>query len=187
VIKEFAKFPGIGRKTAQRLGFHLLENPAEAVNQFAEALVALKERIHECPVCHNLAERERCEICLDPRRDRDTLCVVERVVDVLIFERMNEYHGLYHVLGGVISPLDGITPEDLHIDDLVARLADVDELILATHPSLEGDTTALYISRKAEDHGVKVTRLARGLPMGANLEFADEATLANAYSSRVAL
>ncbi len=187
LVKEFSKFPGIGRKTAQRLGFHLLNGPQEAVVALAEALLALKERIGECSRCHNLAEQALCEICLDPRRDGATVCVVERALDVLIFERMGEYHGRYHVLGGVISPLDGITPEDLHIDDLIRRLPEVRELIIATPPNMEGDTTALFIAQQSAPHSVKITRLARGLPMGANLEFTDEATLASAYTSRVDL
>ncbi len=187
VVKEFSKFPGIGRKTAQRLGFHLLNAPQETVVALAEALLALKERIGECSRCHNLAEQDLCEICLDPQRDATTVCVVERVLDVLIFERMGEYHGRYHVLGGVISPLDGITPEELHIDDLIRRLPEVRELIIATSPNMEGDTTALFIAKQSASYPVKITRLARGLPMGSNLEFTDEATLASAYTSRVDL
>lgn len=187
VVKEFSKFPGIGRKTAQRLGFHLLNAPQETVVALAEALLALKERIGECSRCHNLAEQDLCEICLDPQRDAATVCVVERVLDVLMFERMGEYHGRYHVLGGVISPLDGITPEQLHIDDLIRRLPEVRELIIATSPNMEGDTTALFIAKQSAPYPVKITRLARGLPMGANLEFTDEATLASAYTSRVDL
>ncbi|MCH7521912.1 MAG: recombination protein RecR [Candidatus Marinimicrobia bacterium] len=187
VVLEFSKFPGIGRKTAQRLGFHLLNAPVESVVALAEALLALKDRIGECSRCHNLSEQDLCEICLDPRRDSATICVVEKVLDVLIFERMGEYHGHYHVLGGVISPLDGITPEELHIDDLIRRLPELRELIIATPPNMEGDTTALFIVKQSEPFPVKITRLARGLPMGANLEFTDEATLASAYTSRVDL
>lgn len=187
IIQELAKFPGIGKKTAQRLGFHLLDSPEETVEDLARALKSFKERIHECPRCHFIAERELCEICLDVRRDQSTLCVVERVMDVLVFERMGEYRGLYHVLGGLISPLDGVSPEDLHIDDLLARLEDVREVILATHPSMEGDTTALYIDQQLADSGLTVTKLARGVPMGSQLEFTDEATLASAYTARVDL
>lgn len=187
VIQELAKFPGIGKKTAQRLGFYLLDSPPQTLDELAGAILALKERVHDCPRCHFIAERELCEICRDPQRDATTVCVVERVLDVLIFERMGEYRGLYHVLGGLISPLDGVTPDDLHIDDLIERLPEVRELIIATHPSIEGDTTALYIGQQAARFPVKVTKLARGVPVGSHLEFTDEATLASAYSSRVEL
>ncbi len=187
VILELAKFPGIGKKTAQRLGFHLLDSAPETLEDLAGAILALKERVHDCPQCHYIAERELCEICRDPKRDAATICVVERVLDVLIFERMGEYRGLYHVLGGLISPLDGVTPDDLHIDDLIKRLPETKELIIATHPSIEGDTTALYLGQQAARFPVKVTKLARGVPMGSHLEFTDEATLASAYSSRVQL
>lgn len=186
-MQELARFPGIGKKTAQRMGFHLLDSPAEILEELANALLSLKERVHECPQCHYIAERELCEICLDSQRDAATICVVERVLDVLIFERMGAFRGLYHVLGGLISPLDGITPDDLHIDSLVKRLPDTQELIIATHPSIEGDTTALYIGQQAASFPVKVTKLARGVPMGSHLEFTDEATLASAYMSRVDL
>lgn len=187
VIQELARFPGIGKKTAQRLGFHLLDSPPQWLEELAAAFLALKERVHECLQCHFIAEEELCEICRNPQRDAATICVVERVLDVLIFERMGAYRGRYHVLGGLISPLDGVTPEDLHIDDLIERLPDVRELIIATHPSIEGDTTALYIGELAAKFPVKVTKLARGVPMGSHLEFTDEATLASAYTSRVEL
>ncbi len=164
-----------------------MDSPEGTVEDLARALKSFKERIHECPRCHFIAERELCEICLDVRRDQSTLCVVERVMDVLVFERMGEYRGLYHVLGGLISPLDGVSPEDLHIDDLLTRLEDVREVILATHPSMEGDTTALYIDQQLADSGLTVTKLARGVPMGSQLEFTDEATLASAYTARVDL
>ncbi len=185
IIQELAKFPGIGKKTAQRLGFHLLDSPDQTVEDLADALVSFKQRIHECPRCHFIAERELCEICLDSRRDAGTICVVERVLDVLVLERMGEYRGLYHVLGGLISPLEGITAEDLHIQDLLKRLSGVRELIIATHPSMDGDTTALYIDGQVADLPLKVTKLARGVPVGSHLEFTDEATLASAYTSRV--
>lgn len=187
VIQELAKLPGLGKKSAQRLGFHLLDSPPQKLEELAEALLALKERVHECPQCYYIAELELCEICRDPKRDTSTICVVERVLDVLIFERMGVYRGLYHVLGGVISPLDGVTPEDLHIDDLIKRLPEVSELVIATHPSMEGDTTALYIGQQAAQFPVKVTKLARGVPVGSHLEFMDEATLASAYTARVDL
>ncbi len=164
-----------------------MDSAPETLEELAGAILALKERVHDCPQCHYIAERELCEICRDPKRDADTICVVERVLDVLIFERMGEYRGLYHVLGGLISPLDGVTPDDLHIDDLIKRLPETRELIIATHPSIEGDTTALYLGQQAARFPVKVTKLARGVPMGSHLEFTDEATLASAYSSRVQL
>ena len=185
VVQEFARFPGIGKKTAQRLGFHLLTVPEQNVGELAAALLALKQQVTECSLCHNIAEGDLCQICRDPSRDHGTVCVVERVIDVLTFERMGEYRGRYHVLGGVISPLDGVSPGDLRLDDLIAKLSEIEELIIATHPSIEGDTTAMYIAQQAEGQPVKITRLARGLPMGSKLEFADEATLSNAYTGRV--
>jgi recombination protein RecR len=187
VIQAFSKFPGIGQKTAQRLGYYLLDTTKQEVEELADALKNIRHQIKECSRCHNIAEGDLCEICRDPRRDPTTICVVEKVKDVLIFEGMGEYRGLYHVLGGVISPLDGVTADNLHIDDLFERLPEVSELIIATHPSMEGDTTALFIAQKAKTYSIKVTRLARGLPMGTSLEFADEATLANAYTGRVDL
>ncbi len=187
LIQELARFPGIGRKTAQRLGFYLLDSPSQTLEELAGAILALKDNVHECPNCNFIAERELCEICLDPQRDSTMICVVERILDVLIFERMGEYKGLYHVLGGLISPLDGITPDDLNVNSLVKRLPDIQELIIATHPSIEGDTTALYIGQLASKFPVKLTKLARGVPMGSQLEFTDEATLASAYSARIEL
>ncbi len=167
------------------MGFYLLDAGREEVHTLAEALVDLKSKVGKCERCHYLAQGELCHICTDQKRDQSTVCVVERVVDVLIFERMGEYRGLYHVLGGVLSPLDGITADELNMVDLFERLPTIEELILATHTSIEGDTTALFISQRAEKYNVNVTRLARGLPVGANLEYTDEATLASAYSSRV--
>ena len=178
-------FPGIGRKTAQRLGFHLLDVPRESVHELAHALLDLKDKVGECQRCHNIAQGGLCQICANPGRDPSSVCVVGKVIDVLSFERMGEFNGHYHVLGGVISPLDGISPQDLHMDSLEKRLPDIKELIIATPPSIEGDTTAMFIAQLASALPVKVTRLARGLPMGANLEYADEATLASAYSGRV--
>ena len=177
--------PGIGRKTAQRMGFYLLDAGAEEVHTLSAALVDLKARVGKCKQCYYLAQDELCQICTDQKRDQSTVCVVERVIDVLIFERMGEYRGLYHVLGGVLSPLDGITADDLNMAELFDRLPNIEELIIATHSSIEGDTTALFIGQRAEQHNVQVTRLARGLPVGAYLEYTDEATLASAYSSRV--
>jgi len=187
IVTELAKFPGIGKKTARRLAFHLLDRSKEEVEQLASALQDLKENVGTCRICHHIAEGELCPICSDSRRDSSTVCVVERVLDVLIFEQMGEYQGRYHVLGGVISPLDGISPDDLNITDLIARLPEMKEMIIATHPSIEGDTTALFIAKQAEGLPVKITRLARGIPMGTNLEFTDEATLASAFTARVGL
>ncbi|MFC1480705.1 recombination mediator RecR [Candidatus Neomarinimicrobiota bacterium] len=185
VITSLGKMPGIGRKTAQRMGFYLLDAGRDEVHVLVEALVDLKSKVGKCERCHYLAQGELCRICTDQKRDQSTVCVVERVVDVLIFERMGEYRGLYHVLGGILSPLDGITADDLNMADLFDRLPYIEELIIATHASIEGDTTALFISQHAEKYDVNVTRLARGLQVGANLEYTDEATLASAYSSRV--
>ncbi len=187
IVTELAKFPGIGRKTARRMAFHLLDTPGAEVDQLAQALVDLKTNVRACRICHHLAEAELCAICNDSRRDSSIICVVERVLDVLIFERMGEFRGRYHVLGGIISPLDGIAPDDLNIADLIKRLPEMHEMIIATHPSIEGDTTALYIAQQAEGLPVKITRLARGIPMGTNLEFTDEATLASAFTARVDL
>ena len=187
IVTELSRFPGIGKKTAQRLAFHLLDTSRESVEELAEALLSLQANVRECRRWHHIAEGELCAICSDTRRDSATICVVERVLDVLIFERMGEYKGLYHVLGGVISPLDGITPDDLHISDLIERLADVKEMIIATHPSIEGDTTALFIAQQVQGLPLKITRLARGIPMGTNLEFTNEATLASAFTARVDL
>lgn len=185
VIAELGKFPGIGRKTARRLGFHLLDSDPDEVRQLADSLIDLVNKVGHCTRCHNIAEGDLCIICNDNRRDETTLCVVEGGMDVLIFERMGAYNGQYHVLGGVISPLDGVSPDDLHLDDLFERLSKVKELIIATNPSIEGDTTALFIARQSEKYSIKITRLARGLPMGTNLEYTDDATLASAYTARV--
>ncbi len=187
IVTELARFPGIGKKTAQRLAFHLLDTSRESVEALAGALLSLKANVTECRRCHHIAEGELCAICSDSRRDSSIVCVVERVLDVLIFERMGEYKGLYHVLGGVISPLDGVTPGDLHISDLIERLSGVREMIIATHPSIEGDTTALFIAQQVKELPLKITHLARGIPMGTNLEFTNEATLASAFTARVEL
>lgn len=187
MITEFGKFPGIGRKTARRLGFYLLDYTPDEMQQLADSLIDLMNKVGHCTRCHNIAEGDLCSICSDSRRDESTLCVVEGGMDVLIFERMGAYNGQYHVLGGVISPLDGVSPGDLHLDDLFTRLSKVKELIIATHPSIEGDTTALFIARESEKYSIKITRLARGLPMGTNLEYTDDATLASAFNARVEL
>jgi recombination protein RecR len=185
---ELSRLPGIGRKTALRLAYHLLRQPAEQSRRLADALIGVVERITPCEQCGNLTEGPRCPICMDPRRDGATICVVEESPDIGSIERTGEYRGLYHVLGGRLSPLDGVRPEDLTIDPLLTRVRDGDpsvrEVILATNPSLEGEATALYIQRRLAGLPVTVTRLARGLPVGGDLEYADGGTIAQALSAR---
>lgn len=188
VIDAFARLPGIGPKTASRLAFHLLRMPDEQALQLSEALRSLKESVVHCQRCYNIAETSPCAICADPARDSATVCVVEEPLDVIALERTGEFRGLYHVLHGAISPVDGIGPTDLRIDELVRRLATetISELILATNPSLEGDATAMYIERALRANGaqVRLTRLARGLPVGGDIEYADEVTLGRAMTGR---
>jgi recombination protein RecR len=183
---ELARLPGIGRKTAMRLTYHLLRQPAAQSRRLAEALVALTERVRPCERCYNLTEQPLCALCADPRRDATLLCVVEEASDIASIERAGEFRGLYHVLGGRLSPLDGVGPDDLAIGALLARLAPegVREVILATNPSLEGEATALYVQRQLGGHGVRVTRIARGLPVGGDLEYADGVTIAQALAAR---
>jgi recombination protein RecR len=186
---ELAKLPGIGRKTALRLTYHLLKQPAEHSRRLAEALVTLSEKVRPCSRCFNLTESELCVICRDPRRDASTLCVVEESADIGAIERSGEFRGMYHVLGGRLSPLDGISPEDLHIESLVARVEadDIREVILATNPSLEGEATALYVQRQLGARNITVSRIARGLPVGGDLEYADGVTIAQALAARRAM
>jgi len=188
LIDELAKLPGIGPKTAQRLAFHLLRQPAEEARRLAEAIVEVKARIVFCSTCWNLTEADPCSICADHGRDRAHICVVEQPLDIVALERTLSYHGLYHVLHGAISPMDGVGPGELRIEQLVLRAADegVQEVILATNPTMEGDATAMYITRRlaAQAPRVRVTRPARGLPMGGDLEFADEHTLRQALEGR---
>lgn len=186
LASELAKLPGIGRKTALRLTYHLLRQPADQSRRLAEALVALGERVHPCERCFNLTEAELCTICSDPRRDPSLICVVEEASDISAIERAGEFRGLYHVLGGRLSPLDGIGPESLHIDDLVQRVAsqEIREVILATNPSLEGEATALYVQRQLASRPITVSRIARGLPVGGDLEYADGVTIAQALAAR---
>ncbi len=186
LASELAKLPGIGRKTALRLTYHLLKQPAEQSRRLAEALTTLTERVQACERCFNLTEGELCAICGDPRRDASLICVVEEASDIGAIERAGEFRGVYHVLGGRLSPLDGVGPEKLHIDDLVNRVAsqEVREVILATNPSLEGEATALYVQRQLADRPVTVTRIARGLPVGGDLEYADGVTIAQALAAR---
>lgn len=186
LIAQFERLPGIGRKTAQRLAFSILEQPPERAEKFAEALVSARRKIHFCKVCQGLTDKEVCDICDDSRRDRSVICVVAEPKDVMAFERTREYVGVYHVLHGVISPLDGIGPDQLRIKELMARLGsgEVNEIIMATNPTVEGEATASYISRLVKPMGIKVTRLAYGIPVGGDLEYADEFTLARALEGR---
>lgn len=210
LIEQFSKLPTVGRKTAQRLAAYVLKMPREEVLEIAKALVAVKDRVKQCSICFNITDTDPCPICRSEKRTRSVVCVVEEANDVMALERTNEYRGLYHVLGGVISPLDGIGPEDLKIRELVARVAapkepaaeangqaegvaedaaayeaePIEEVILAMNPNVEGDTTAYYISQLLQPLGINVTRIARGLPIGGDLEYADEATLTRALEGR---
>jgi recombination protein RecR len=186
LVTEFARLPGIGRKTAQRLAHHLVQQPADRLTRLAQALVSVGERVRPCTQCGNLAEAERCDVCLDPRRDATLICVVEEASAVALLERAGEYRGRYHVLGGRLDPLAGIGPESLRLDLLVARVdaGGVSEVILATNPSMEGEVTATYIQQLLAGKGVRVTRLARGLPVGGDLEYIDGVTLAHALTAR---
>ena len=186
-VGEFAKLPGIGRKTALRLVLHLLRQDTDDVDQLADALMCVKHEVVYCHTCHNISDSDTCPICSDPRRDRSTVCVVENIRDVMAIENTQQYHGLYHVLGGVISPMDGIGPSDLEIDSLVSRVAagEVREVILALSPTMEGDTTNFYIFRKLAPHAdVKITMIARGISVGNELEYTDEVTLGRSILNR---
>jgi len=186
LASELAKLPGIGRKTALRLTYHLLKQPPEQSRRLSAALERLVERVRRCTVCGNLTEEDPCAICRDPRRDRTLLCVVEEASDIGAIERAGEYHGLYHVLGGRLSPLDGIGPEDLTVQQLLDRVASgsAREVIIATNPSLEGEATALYVQRQVAPHVPVISRIARGIPVGGDLEYADGVTIAQAISAR---
>lgn len=186
LIDSFMKLPGIGPKTAQRLAFHVLDMKEDDVVQFAKALVDVKRELTYCSECGHITEQDPCYICQDKNRDRSVICVVEDDKDVIAMEKMREYNGLYHVLHGAISPMDGIGPEDINIPTLVERLKDEDvkEIILAMNPNLEGESTSMYISRLVKPIGIKVTRLAQGLSVGGDLEYADEVTLSKAIAGR---
>ncbi len=187
LIEEFHRLPGIGPKTAQRLTFYLLRAPKEQALSLAEALTYLKEKIVTCAICQNIAEENPCAICRDEARDRSIVCVVEEPLDVLALERTREYRGLYHVLHGAISPVEGIGPEDLRVQELLTRVQrepGIQEIVLATNPNLEGEATAMYLERLIKPLGIKLTRLARGLPVGGDLEYADEVTLTRALEGR---
>lgn len=186
LIDEFAKLPGIGHKTAQRLAFHVLNLPKEDAQRFANAITAAKETVHLCPKCQNLTDGELCSICSDPARDNQTVCVVADPKDVLAFEKTREFRGLYHVLHGTISPLNHIGPDDIKIRELLHRVAeeDVQEIILATNPDTEGEATAMYLARLLKPFNIRVTRLAYGIPVGGHLEYIDEVTLMRALEGR---
>ena len=186
LMECFAALPGIGRKTAQRLAFHVLDMPEEQAKGFAQAILEAKEKIHSCKVCQNFTDKEICDICASPERDGSVICVVEDPKDVMAFERLREYRGLYHVLHGLISPLDGIGPESIRIKELLVRLQeeDVREIIMATNPTIEGEATAMYLSKLLKPMGYRVTRLAFGIPVGGELEYADNVTLNKALENR---
>ena len=185
VIESFTRFPGIGKKTAHRLGLHVLKSHSNEIEEFAQALLDLKSKISTCNNCHNISESDICDICSDDKRDKSIICICEEPSDIYLIEKTG-FKGLYHVLGGLLSPLDGIGPDDLHIDSLIERVKSASELIVATDASIEGDATALYI-RKKLDQPIKMTRLARGLPVGGHLEYVDEATLTRSINERVEL
>ncbi|GGL58245.1 recombination mediator RecR [Sporolactobacillus putidus] len=186
LIDSFMKLPGIGPKTAVRLAFFAVEMNEEDVMEFARSLVDVKRKLMYCSVCQNISDRDPCPICDDSSRDHSTICVVQDPKDVVALEKMRDYHGLYHVLHGVISPMDGIGPEDIRIAELIRRLEDetIKEIILATNPTVEGEATAMYISRLVKPIGVKTSRIAHGLPVGGDLEYADEVTLSKALEGR---
>ena len=186
LIDELGRLPGVGPKSAQRIAFHLLASDAEDVQRLATALTEVKRRVRFCAVCGNVAEAERCRICLDDRRDPTVICVVEEPKDVVAVERTREFRGRYHVLGGAISPIEGVGPDDLRMRELMTRLAsgEVTEIIIATDPNLEGEATATYLARLCKPMGLRITRLASGLPVGGDLEYADEVTLGRAFEGR---
>ena len=190
LIDEFSRLPGIGPKTASRLTFYLLRAPKEQSEALADALRELRERTTFCSVCFNITEADPCAVCADEKRDRSVICVVEEPLDVIAIERTRDYHGLYHVLHGTIAPVEGIGPDELRIAELLSRFSSappVREVIIATNPNMEGEATAMYIARQIEGRGVRVTRLARGLPVGGDLEYADEVTLSRALAGRQAM
>jgi recombination protein RecR len=184
LIEELSRLPGIGRKTATRLAFHLLKVQDHHAENLANAILQMKKKVHLCPICFNLTEHETCNICSDVNRNKDQICVVEDSESLMMIEKTNQFDGVYHVLGGVISPLDGIGAEDLNIKSLLARLESVNEIILALNPSTEGEATTIYLARLIKPLHIKVTRLARGIPLGGHLEFVDELTLTKALQAR---
>jgi recombination protein RecR len=186
LIDELGRLPGVGPKSAQRIAFHIIKSDRIGVTRLAEVLKTVKERVKFCSICGNISEEELCKICRDPRRDKTSICVVEESKDILAIEKTREFKGTYHVLGGAISPIDGVGPENLRIKELMTRLAEttISEVIIATDPNLEGEATATYLTRLIKPLGVKVSRLASGLPVGGDLEYADEITLGRAFEGR---
>ena len=184
LIEAFSSFPGIGKKTAQRMAFHVLRSSSNIASQLSESVINMKSKIRFCSVCNGITENDPCNICSNPKRDESSICIVEQASDVYTFEKTNSYHGVYHVLGGVLSPLDGVGPDDLAIESLISRVKPGYEIVIATNPSIEGEATSLYIAKLLKQQSVKVTRLARGLPMGGDLEYLDEATLMRAMEGR---
>jgi recombination protein RecR len=186
LIDELGRLPGVGPKSAQRIAFHIIQSDRVDVTRLAEVLKTVKERVKFCSICGNISEEELCKICRDPRRDKTSICVVEESKDVLAIEKTREFKGSYHVLGGAISPIDGVGPENLRIKELMTRLAEttISEIIIATDPNLEGEATATYLTRLIKPLGIKVSRLASGLPVGGDLEYADEITLGRAFEGR---
>lgn len=185
LVSLLSRLPGVGRKTAGRLAFHILKMPVEEARELAETIVAVKEKVGTCSVCCNISEADPCAVCTDARRDRSIICVVEEASDIIALEKAEDFRPLYHVLGGRLSPLDGIGPDDLNIKSLLARLdGSVKEIIVATNPDVEGEATAMYLNKLIQPFGVKVTRIARGLPVGGDLEYADGVTITRALQGR---
>ena len=187
LIQEFSNLPGIGRKTAQRLTFHILQIDKAQVSNLSQALLEIKEKIHSCIVCNGITEEEICSICADPNRDNNIICVVENSHDIIVFEKTNGFNGRYHVLGGTLSPLDGIGPEELNIQSLLKRIHDGMEVILATNSNVEGETTALYLTKILLNKKINLSRLARGIPIGSDLGYIDSATLVRAMEGRTSV
>ncbi len=187
LIDRFARFPGIGKKTAQRMAFQVLKSDETQAAELAESIMQVKTKIKYCTICGGITEDDPCNICTDPKRNQDMICIVEDPQDIFIFERASTYRGVFHVLGGILSPLDGIGPDDLNLNKLIDRVKDNTEIILATNPSIEGDTTALYINKLFSERNITITRLATGMPIGSAIEYTDEATLTRALEGRTTL
>lgn len=184
LIEKLTLFPGVGKKSARRLAFYLLGESREKAVEIATAIVNVKDKVHTCSSCYNIAASDPCQICKDPKRNHNKICVVQDPRDVFAFEETGSYRGLYHVLGGVLSPLNGVGPEDLNIDGLIPRLEDIDEVILAINPTRDGETTAIYLAKLIKKRDINVTRVAQGLPMGVDIEYADNVTLTRALEGR---
>ena len=187
LIDEFSRLPGIGRKTAQRLAFHLLNSEKETVYRLSDALKDIKIKVQDCSLCHGITEDDPCKICNDVKRDDHLLCIVENAYDIFVFEKTNSFRGKYHVLDGALSPLDGIGPDELNIKSLVNRISSGMEIIIATNPSVEGETTSLYLAKILADKDVTLSKLARGVPVGSDLEYVDDATLIRAMEGRISV